>query len=262
MDATATPTPTRYLTWLPYWAVLQTDLRQTLRSWVYRIWVLAVVVAAGGYLMYRVGTYREAGIVQPASALLAEVLRGTLLGSVALVVVLAVSSIAAERGTLADSILSRGISRHQYFLAKWHARLVVIVTTFLLMGAGVLVAGHFLLHQDLSLSGSLLALGVVAAVLTAVASCGVAVGALAPTPMLGVTILWVALYGSAFLLSLLPALVPVPLPSPERMLARLPAMLRGAYADTAAMGEIVLTALAVSVASAVVGLIGFARRDV
>src|SRR6186997_3304195 len=102
MDATA-PTPTRYLTWLPYWAVLQTDLRQTVRSWVYRIWVLAAVLSAGGYLMYRVGTYREAGIVQPASALLAEVLRGTLLGSVALIVVLAVSSIAAERGTLADS---------------------------------------------------------------------------------------------------------------------------------------------------------------
>jgi ABC-2 type transport system permease protein len=42
----------RFNRFLPYWAVLQTDLRQTLRSWVYRLWVLTTVVAAGGSILY------------------------------------------------------------------------------------------------------------------------------------------------------------------------------------------------------------------
>ena len=61
-------------------------------------------------------------------------------GSLALVVVLAVSAISAEKGTVADSVLSRGISRHQYFLAKWHARLVVVTATFAVLAAAMLLA--------------------------------------------------------------------------------------------------------------------------
>ena len=36
MDAPATIPMPRYVPWLPYWAVLQTDLRQTVRGWVWR----------------------------------------------------------------------------------------------------------------------------------------------------------------------------------------------------------------------------------
>src|SRR5262245_19305306 len=118
MDAPATPAKSRYLRLLPYWAVLQTDLRQTLRSWVWRVWVLAAVLASVGFLLYRFGVYREAKILQGASVLIGDLMRWTVLGSVTLVVVLTVGSITAERGTLADSVLSRGISRYQYFMAK------------------------------------------------------------------------------------------------------------------------------------------------
>src|SRR5262249_6759775 len=143
--------------WLPYWAVFQADLRQTLGSWVYRTWVLLSVLAAVGYLLYRVGVYREAGIIQYASALISDLLRWSVLGSVTLVIILTAGSISSERGTLADSVLSRGISRYQYFLGKWHARLVVVLTTFLVMGLAALTSSYFFLHEDLSLGGSLLA---------------------------------------------------------------------------------------------------------
>ena len=58
---------------------------------------------------------------------LSDLLRWTLLGSVRFIVVLSAGSISSERGTLADSVLSRGISRHQYFLGKWHARLASVM---------------------------------------------------------------------------------------------------------------------------------------
>src|SRR5262249_6830260 len=61
-------------------------------------------------------------------------------------------------GTMADSILSRGISRYQYFLAKLHARLVSVIGTFFLLGVLMLVGIFFFLQYDLSLVGCLIAL--------------------------------------------------------------------------------------------------------
>src|SRR5262245_29814665 len=114
MDTPTTIPLPRYHRWLPYWAVLQTDLRQTLRSWVWRAWVLTAILASVGFLLYRFGVYREARILQGASVLIGDLLRWTVLGSVTLVVFLTVGSVTSERGTLADSVLSRGISRYQY----------------------------------------------------------------------------------------------------------------------------------------------------
>ena len=257
MDATA-PTPTlRYRRWLPYWAVLQTDVRQTLRSWVYRLWVTVSLVAAIGYLLYRFGIHREAGIIQSAAVHTSDLLRGMILGSLALIVVLTVSSIASERGTLADSVLSRGISRYQYFLAKWHARAFVILTTFAGLAAVVLLASYLLLSEDLTFSGGLAAVLTAAGILLAIVSWGVTIGALTNSTILGITLCWLALYGSGFVLSLLPASVP----SPSNALSRLPHVLRGNY-DAAVVGELLLISVGVSVLAAVVGLIGFARKDV
>src|SRR5436305_5796379 len=122
---TATPTPekpgkqtVRINRLLPYWAVYQADVSQTLNSWVYRAWVLLCLLVAVGYLLYRFGAYREAGMVQPATDLMSDLLRWTVFGSVTLIIVSTAGSITSERGTLADSVLSRGISRYQYFLGK------------------------------------------------------------------------------------------------------------------------------------------------
>src|SRR3954447_15803677 len=196
--------PVRINRWLPYWAVFQADVHQTLRSWVYRTWVLMSVLAAVGYLLYRVGVYREAGIIQPASVLVSDLLKWTVIGSVTLIIALTVGSISSERGTMADSVLSRGISRYQYFLGKWHARLASILGTFFVMAALWLVASFFLLHQELKLSGALVALVTVAGLLMVVITLGVAVSAVSNSTVLGIAILWTTLYGASYLLTLMP----------------------------------------------------------
>ena len=68
-----------------------------------------------------------------------------MLGSVTLIVVLTAGAISADRGTVADSVLSRGISRYQYFLGKWHARLAAVLGTYLALGVTALVSSLFLL---------------------------------------------------------------------------------------------------------------------
>src|SRR5919199_1004164 len=105
MDAPP-PAPVKINRWLPYWAVLQADMQQTLRSWVYRTWVLVSVLVAVGYLLYRRGVAHEAGIIQPASLLISDLLRWTVFGSVTFIIVLTAGSISSERGSLADSVLS------------------------------------------------------------------------------------------------------------------------------------------------------------
>ena len=246
------------LRFLPYWAVFQMDLHQTLRSWVYRVWVLLSLLAAVGYLLYRFGAYREAGIVQPAPDLMSDLLRWTVLGSVTLIIVLTAGSISSERGTMADSVLCRGISRYQYFLGKWHARLAVVLGTFFVLAVLVLVSSFFLLHDDqLSLIGSLVALLTVAALLMMVITCGVTISAISNSTLLSVTVLWLVLYGTGFVLSLLP----VHIPSPDRALNNLPNILRGQY-DWATVGRLWWGAGLTSLCIAAVGMFHFGRRDV
>src|SRR5580698_6077173 len=177
MEATTTNKPVQINRWLPYWAVMQADMHQTVRSWVYRFWVLATLLATVGYLLYRYGVYREAGIVQPASSVVSELLRWTVLGSITLIVALTAGSISSERGTMADSVLSRGISRYQYFLGKLHGRLATVLGTYLILAGISLVSGLFFLHEDLSLGGSVVALVTVAVLLSTVITCGVTVSA-------------------------------------------------------------------------------------
>src|SRR5215207_4710403 len=98
---TAAPaTPVRTNRFLPYWAVFQADVQQTVRSWTFRIWIIMSLLSATGYMLYRIGAYREAGIVQPASHLMGDLLHWSILGSLTLILVLTVSSIASERGSM------------------------------------------------------------------------------------------------------------------------------------------------------------------
>lgn len=257
MDTPATKVAKKHLLFLPYWAVFQTDLRQIMRNWVYRVWVLAALLAAFGYLVYRMGVHREAGLIQHASVVMSELLRWIVLGSVALIAALAVGSIAAERGTLADSVLSRGISRYQYFMAKWHARLFAVIGTFVGIGAVLELGSYFVLHENLSLRGSLMALAVISMLFTVVVTAGVALSAYINSPIVGMSVLWLVLYGAGVLMELLPKRYP----TPDRILCQLPSILIGDF-ETSAMNELFVATMGISLVVGAIGLIGFGRRDV
>ncbi len=258
MDATThTNIAPKYRLWLPYWAVFQTDLRQATHSWVYRVWVAAVALTAFGYLLYRMGVHREAGLIQSASIVMSDLLRWVVLGSVALIAALTVGSISSERGTLADSVLSRGISRYQYYMAKWHARLAAVLGTFVFLASLMLLASHFLLRENLSFSGSVAALLLIAAFLTVVVSFGVTLSSLCNSTLLGMSLLWVLLYGGGFLLELLPK----SMPTPDRVLQQMPEILQGHYDPNAVLNLLGVSAAASALVS-LAGMIGFSRSDV
>lgn len=256
MDAVVEKKPVTFNRWLPYWAVFLSDVRQTLRSWVYRFWVLLSVLATVGYLLYSFGIY-EAGIIRSASLQISHLLVWIVLGSTVIICVLTAGSISSERGTMADSVLSRGISRHQYFLGKWHARLTTVLGTFLILGVLMLISALLLLHEDLSWHGSLAGLATVAALLGAVITCGVTVSAIANSTVFGIAVLWSILCAAGVLLSFLPSRYP----TPDRTLQRLPYILQGHY-DLTSLSQFVGWSFLASCGIALIGLVYFSRRDV
>jgi hypothetical protein len=233
------------------------DIRQTLRSWSYRLWIVAALLLSIGYLLHRAAIHHQAGIMQNASVLMAEVLQFTLLIGTTLIIMLTAGTISSERGTLADSVLSRGISRYSYFMGKWHARVFTFVGSFLFIGGLALVASVTLLHGDLSFVGSLLALLLVAAVLTIVISCGVTVSSMCNSTVLGIAVLWMSLYGVGVTL----ALLEYGMLNPAQLLKIIPVMLKGDY-DLEFQATLVGYCLAISAGAAFLGMIIFARRDV
>ena len=190
-------------------------MRQTLRSWIFKAWMFLTIAAAAGYLLYSFGAKQEGGWVVPAHNMISELLRWILWGSATLIIVLASGAICAERGNLADSVLCRGISRYQYFLGKWHARLFAVLGTYFIMAGATMVGAAVLLHgEHLQLGGCLVALATVAAILALVITCGVSVSALSNNTVVSIAIVWITLYGVGFLLSFLPEQYP----SPDRVL--------------------------------------------
>jgi len=257
MEATAAKPPVAFNRWLPYWAVFQADVQQTLRSWIYRLWVLASILATVGFLLYNLGSYHKTGLVYLSSDFVNVLIRWTILGSVGLIIALTAGAISSERGTMADSVLSRGISRYQYFLGKWHARLTAVLSTYFLLTVIALLCGLFFLHEDLSLGGSLVALLMVAVLLATVITLGVTVSAVANSTLTGIAILWGALYGGEFIMSLLPERFRIY----DLLLQNLPYALRGQY-NLALIGRIAGWSMVVSCATAMAGMLYFSRRDV
>jgi ABC-type transport system involved in multi-copper enzyme maturation permease subunit len=257
MDTPVLPKTYKINRLLPYWAVLQADMKQTLHSWLFRAWVFLSLASAFGYLLYRYGA-KQVGFIQPATTLLSDLLTYVVLGTVTLFLMLTGGAICSERGTMADSVLSRGISRFQYFFGKWHARLAAILGSYFVMSVIVMVAAYCLLHgESLSLWGAVVAITAVGAILAVVVTIGVTLSALVNTTMVSIAIGWMLVNAACFLLSMLPETYP----TPDRMLKNLPNILRGLF-DLATMGRFIGVALGVSLAVALIGMVLFSRRDV
>jgi hypothetical protein len=288
MDAAIAVPNVRFNRFLPYWAVLRTDIRTVLRSWAFWLWVCLFVVISAGHVIYRYALAKTGYVADQnrtaltAAAQTSYVIQVVLSASLAVITFLSVSSISSERATVADAVLSRGISRRSYFLAKWHARMVTVLGTFMLLSLGLLFVYTLLLGDGsvveqiktvnadgtttvadkviipgVSFLGSLLGVIMIAAGLAVVVSAGVSIGAISNGTLFGITIAWVLLYGGLSVTTLLPE----GYPTPSLVLGRLSLIMQGQY-DMAFVGRVLGYSALASVCAAAVGLIAFDRKDV
>jgi ABC-2 type transport system permease protein len=288
MDAAITIPQVRFNRILPYWAVLRTDIRSVLRNWAYWLWVSLFIAISAGHIIYRYAlaksgfTAAEDHTPLNAAAQTTKIIIAILTATLGIIAFLSVSSIGSERNTVADAVLSRGISRRAYFLAKWHARLISVLGTFMVLSLLVLFVYYLLLgdgsvlekfqvtntnggveikervvFSGLSIVGSILGVSMVAAGLAVIVSAGVSIGAMTQSTLFAITISWVALYGGMSLMTLLPD----GYPTPGVVLGRLTEIMQGHY-DMSLVYRVLGYATVASITAAFVGLVVFDRKDV
>lgn len=181
--------------WLPLWSILEMDLKQTVKGWLYRLGLLAVLIVSVGVLLNRASIHREAGITQYASVHVGDFLNYTIIFGAALSALFTANAIAGERGNLIDSTLCRGVGRWHYFVGKWAARSVAVLGGFLLVGLIFMVASVFILKSDLDFDHCIVALILVGSVLWLMVSITMAVSATVNNTMLSLGIVLALLYG-------------------------------------------------------------------
>jgi ABC-type transport system involved in multi-copper enzyme maturation permease subunit len=183
----------------PFLAILRYDLRTLASSWLVRLWLLGSAVLA---LLMLGAAWKE----QQTAPLIAMLLVPYLVFPWFLVVmVLGVDPVSGARlDALADSILSRPVTRHEYLLASWAARLLVVQGVFLAVVVPVILrvvtAQRRVLEDHVTLYGVLAALAVVALVLTLQVTLGYLLGTVLRKPLLAIVVLLFAWYPSDLIL--------------------------------------------------------------
>lgn len=186
---------------MPYLAILRHDLGTLWASWLVRLWLAATALLT--FLMAAANwtQFQDATLI--ASLLFPYLVFPWFL----VVVVLGVSPVSGSRAeALADGILSRPVGRCEYLIATWLARVVVVLSVYLVVVVPAIVvvtlAKRPVREDSVTVYGIVSALFVVGLVLTFLVSLGFLAGALLRKPLLAVVVLIFVWYPISFILSI------------------------------------------------------------
>ncbi len=187
---------------MPYLAILGHDLRTLWASRLVRLWLgatalLTLLLTGSNWANFQDGT------------LIASLLFPYLVFPWFLVVVvLGVTPVSgAQTETLADGILSRPVSRLEYLLATWSARVVLVLGVYLVVTVPAIVLIMLAkrppeLADTVTVYGIVTSLAVVGLVLTFLVSLGFLTGTLLRKPLLAVVVLIFIWYPIGLILSI------------------------------------------------------------
>jgi len=174
---------------MPFLAILRYDLRTLSSSWLVRLWLVGSVL-----LTLFMVTVCWAQPQLRTAEFIGTLLFPYLVGPWFLVVVvLGADPVSAARtDALADGILSRPVTRSEYLLASWAARLVVVVGSYLLVMVpavlSVALAQRRAPPDTVTTYGIIASLALVALVLTFLVSLAYLLGTLFRRPLLAIVV--------------------------------------------------------------------------
>jgi ABC-type transport system involved in multi-copper enzyme maturation permease subunit len=178
---------------MPFLAILRYDLKTLTGSWMVRLWLAGTALLTMVILLINWASL-------PTSLLIATLLFPYLILPWFLVVmVLGVEPVAGSRvEVLADGILSRPVTRYEYLLAVWAARVALVLGGYLLVmvPAVILVtaANRRAPEDHVTLYGVVASLAVVGLVLTLQVSLAFLAGTVLRRPLLAVVVLLACWY--------------------------------------------------------------------
>lgn len=235
---------------MPFRALMEADVAGMLRAWVVRIWAVLV----GAQTLFFIAVSLDA---PQAHEGLAGILGAWPLVWSTVIIVVAGGAIAAEAGVVADSVLSKAVTRWEYVLAKLSARLLVILGLYLLVAgpATYIVAKEA--SGDISQAGVVWAVALIGLALVMLTSLTVMFSTLFNRTLVAVVVMWSVWYVAGTITGLLE----IEAVSPLRLVDRLDPMLQGDY-KLADQWESAIGFTVISIAAALVAVTHFSRKDV
>jgi ABC-2 type transport system permease protein len=204
---------------MTFWALMEADLVNSIaRSWAVRGWLGLMAL--------------QAIVTVPSStgdSTAADALAG-LLGTFPLIwslfiIVNTSGAVSSESGVVADSILSKSVTRYEYILAKMASRLVMVIGAYLL----ITLPSAYLVYRygigDLSTGGVVWGVVVVGMMLVLLTSLSIALSTLFNRTMVAMIGAWGVWYAAGAIT----ALFQVEFLSPLDIVEALPATLAGDY---------------------------------
>ncbi len=173
---------------MPFLAILRHDLRTLTGTWLVRLWLAGTLVLTMVLMMGNWQQFQTAPLI--ASLLFPYLVFPWFL----VVMVLGISPVSGARvDALADGLLSRPVTRYEYLLATWLARVVMVLGVYLV----VVVPSIWMLSRwerpvaddTVTLYGLCGALGVVGLVLTFQVSLAFLVGTVLRKPVVTMVVL-------------------------------------------------------------------------
>jgi len=185
---------------MPLLAILRHDLRTLWASWLVRLWLAGAAVLT---LLLVAGNWAQLQTAPLVASLLVPFL---IFPWFLVVIVLGVTPVSGARAeALADGILSRPVTRWEYLLASWAARVLTVLGVFLAVIAPavliVTLARRPVPEDDVTLYGVLASLAVVGLVLIFLVSMGFLLGTLLRGPLLAVVVLVFVWYPISLILN-------------------------------------------------------------
>lgn len=186
---------------MPFLAILRQDLGTLWASRLVRLWLAATALLTFILIAANWTQFQDAPLI--ASLLFPYLVFPWFL----VVVVLGVSPVTGLRAeALADGILSRPVGRCEYLLATWLARVLVVLSVYLVVVVPaillVTLAKRPVREDFVTVYGIISALFIVGLVLTFLVSLGFLMGALLKKPLLAVVVLIFVWYPISLILSI------------------------------------------------------------
>jgi ABC-type transport system involved in multi-copper enzyme maturation permease subunit len=174
--------------WMPAGAILKHELGGLLASWLVRLWFAATVLLT---LLILAGNWAA---MQTAPMLQALLFPYLVFPWFLVVMLLGLSPVTGSRlESLADGILSRPVTRYEYLLAAWAARVVAVLGVYLVVMVPVALLAVFARREvaadQVTVYGVIATLGVVGLIQTFLVTLGFLVGTLLRRPMLAAVVL-------------------------------------------------------------------------
>lgn len=236
---------------MPYLALLQADLTQMVKSWTVRIWLgLSALLAL-------VSLPNALSSQTTSSESLASLLAVYPLVWSTFAIIVSGGAISSEAGLVADSVLSKSVTRYEYVLAKLTSRLVTVLGVYLVV---VLPWALILLRQaqgDLVWNGVFWAVLLIGMSLCLLTSLSVALSALFNRTLVAVGVAWFLWYAASGIF----AVLEVEYLSPGHIIEKLPATLQGDYGLADQVGVLLGLGLLSGVFVAL-AVLYFNRKDV